>query len=264
MSIDAPISRRMRGQPESYPDLLESHFISSDSVSALYREVGLWSSVAGQPSRIHRWQDPVRIGLIGVLPPSAHDVVSVHAAFLSAATEHAVNVIRTGNNVEGNLGILCLHDPIREITESYWNNISSLFDHDRRAALRFAERVVRAGVGLVQVHLQLNGSVVAGGLIAVPANVRPLELYGLLAPSLIRVMGLLGSFSSFAHSVLAASGSTQEPTLLDRLMLAIHYSRSLTPGMEEGALAASLGTIIAQQRSWGGFDGLASLINRGR
>jgi hypothetical protein len=263
MSSDGRISQNVRGTPESFSALIDSHSVSNEAFSALYREVGLWSAVPDQSRRIHRWQDPVRIALIGTLPPSAEEVVSVHAAFLSAATGHTVDATGASNAAGANLGVLCLDNPIKDITENYWDNISSMFGEDRRQARRFAEGVARSAPGSTELHIRLDRRVVAGCLVAVPASLGALEFYAVLAPALMRAMGLLGSLSSFAHSVLLAGGMRLEPSPLDRLLLAVHYDQRLAPGMEERAVTAALEAIVADRRSWGGFDGLTTFSARG-
>ena len=264
MSSDARVGQKVRGTPESFSALINSHSISNEAVSVLYREVGFWSAVPGQPRRIYRWQDSVRIALIGTLPPSAQEIVSVHAAFLSAVTGHAVDATGASSATGTNLGVLCLDDPIEDITKNYWDNISSMFGHDRSQARRFAEGVARSAPGSAELHVRLDGGVVAGCLVAVPAGLGALEFYAILAPALMRAMGLLGSLSSFTHSVLLSGGMSLEPSPLDRLLLAVHYNRRLAPGMEEGAAAAALEAIVAEQRSWEGFDGLTTFSARGR
>ena len=264
MSSNARVGKDVRGIPQSFSALISSHSISNEAISDLYREVGLWSAVPGQSRRIHRWQDPVRIALIGRLPPSAQEAVSVHSAFLSAATGHVVDAVDASSVTGANLGILCLDDPIEDITQKYWDNISSMFGHDRSRARRFAEGVTRSAPGSAELHIRLDRGVVAGCLVAVPANLRALEFYAVLAATLMRAMGLLGSLSSFTHSVLLPDGMGVEPSPLDRLLLAVHYSRRLAPEMEEGEVVAVLGAIVAEQRSWGGFDALTAFNARGR
>lgn len=251
--------------PTTFEEMIASHLLADSDIATLLLEVAL-SDASGLMAapKLCRWLSPVRMGLIGQVAPTAPAVLAVHAAYLQAATGHQVSSIQPSQGGEANLGVLVSSNPLSDVLENFWPNIASLFAGDRDVARAFAQRAARGAPVRQEVHLRIDDGVIAGGLIAVPASISPLEFYVSFWPSVFRAFGLIGRFNSFAQSVMASDSANLEPTPLDRVLLTLLYSPELKPAMERDAIQTALPVALASVRGEGGFDALAPLATRSR
>ncbi|WP_439597478.1 DUF2927 domain-containing protein [Falsiroseomonas sp.] len=252
-------SPRLRA-PATFEDMIASHLLDDAALATLFQEAAL-SDLEGRAASpvLHRWVAPVRIGLITPAAPAAHSILAVHAAYLHGASGHSISTADPQLGGEVNLGVLISGNPRQDLLETFWPSVASVFAGDRQVAADFARRAAQGAPARQEIHLRIDQGVIMGGVVAVPASLSNIEFYTSFWATCLRALGLMGRFTSYAQSVLAADGLALEPTALDRVLLALLYSPDLRPGVTRAAMQTALPAAVAKARIWGDFDALAPL-----
>ncbi len=175
--------------------------------------------------KLHKWAEPIRIGLVGEAAGRFRRQVETHARHLAYLTGWDIEPVRGG---KANMAVIFTDDIVDDILGKHRQVARSFFQSDEEM-----ERIVgrHRGKSICYGAVAIRGGVIRGALVVIPPGRDKSTVWQCIVEEITQSLGLFADFDDISFSIFNDTSPWVDLTEQDQLMLRILYDRRLKSGM---------------------------------